>query len=123
MVPITSVPVPIPSVPVSDVSSNFFSFPLHNVFDRISLDELPLPRPVLEVVSPVAHADMHPVEVMRSHQTSREELEIPTVNDATDSLLDGVEYNKVSLRELVESPKGAHESVPHSSPVENDDMN
>jgi len=29
----------------------------------------------------------------------------------------------VSPRERVESPKGARESVPHSSPVEHDDMN
>jgi len=112
--------VSIPSVSVLDVSSNSFSFPLHNVFDRISPDVLPLPSPVLEVVS---HADVHPVEVMRSHQTSREELAIPMVIDATDSLLDGVEHNHVSPWELVESPKDAHESVPHSSPVEHDDMN
>ena len=110
-------------MPISDTSSSSFSFPLHNVFDCISPDELPLPRPVLEVVSPVAHANVHPVEVMRSHQTSREELEIPTVNDATDSLLDGVEHNHVTPRELVERSKGAHESVPQSSPVEHYDMN
>jgi len=61
--------------------------------------------------------------VIRSHQTSPEELEIPTINDATDSLMDGVELIHVSPRERVESPKGAHESVPHSSPVEHDDMN
>jgi len=94
--------VPIPSLPISDVSSNSFSFPLHNVFDRISPDVLPLPRLVLEVISLVEHTDVHPVEVMSSHQTSREELEIPTVNDATDSLPDDVEHNHVSQRELVE---------------------
>jgi len=117
------VPIPSVSVPVSNVPSNSFSFPLHNVFDRISPDEFPLPRPVLEVVFPIVHADVHPVEVMRSHQTSPEELLIPTVNDATDSLFDGVEHYHVRPRELVESLKGAHESVPHASPVEHDDMN
>jgi len=117
------VPIPSVSVPASNVSSNSFSFPLHNVFDRFSPDELPLPRPVLEIVSPVAHTDVHPVEVMRSHQTLWEELVIPTVNDATYSLLDDVEHDHVSPRELVESPKGAYESVPHASPVEHDGMN
>ena len=48
-------------------------------------------------VSPVAHTDVHPVEVMRSYRTSREELEIPRLNDAIDSLLDGVEHNHVNI--------------------------
>jgi hypothetical protein len=107
---------------VSNISSNSFSFPLQNVFGHISVDELPFPRPVLEVVSPVAHVDVQPVEVVRSHQTSREVLENPAVNDATDSLLDGVEHNHVCPRELLESPKGAREHVIHSSSVEHDDM-
>jgi len=69
------------SVPVSDVSANSFSFPLHNVFDNIATDELAVSRPVLEVVSPVAYDDVQPVEVVRSHQTLREVLENPTVTN------------------------------------------
>lgn len=33
-----------------------------------------------------------------------------------------MEHNQFSPRELVESPKGFHEHVSHSSPVEHDDM-
>jgi hypothetical protein len=124
--PTQSIPVSLSAVPVSDISSNSFSFPLHNVFDRIDripTDELAMPRPVLEeVVSPVAHVDVQPVEVGRSHQTSREVLENPTVSDVTNSLLDSVKHNHVSQRELVESPKGARESVTRPSHVEHDDM-
>ena len=43
----------------SSLLSNSFSFLLHNVFDRISPEELPRVTPVLEVVSPVAHDDVH----------------------------------------------------------------
>ena len=43
---LTAVPVSRPSL-----SSNSFSFPLHNVFYCISTDEFPQTRPVLEVVS------------------------------------------------------------------------
>ena len=68
-------------MPVSDISSNSFSFPLQNGFDCISYDELALPRPVLEVIYLIAHDDVQPVEVRRSHQTSREVLENPSVTD------------------------------------------
>jgi len=79
------------------MSSNSFSFPFHNGFDCISTDELPQTKPVLEVVSPVAHIDVHS-EVERSHRTSREGLEIPMVDDVT----------------------ATH--VSHLSPVEHDDV-
>jgi hypothetical protein len=69
-----SIPVSLPVVPVSDIASNSFSFPLHNVFDRIDripTDVLPLTSTVLEeVVSLVAHNDVQPVEVGRPYQTS-----------------------------------------------------
>lgn len=114
-----SIPVSLPVVTVSDISSNSFSLPLHNVFDRIerlSTDDLAITMPVLEkVVSPVVHDDLQPVEVGRSHQTSREVLENPKVSEP---LQDGVEHDHVSPRELVDSPKGARESVVRSSPVE-----
>jgi len=77
--------VSIPSMP-----SNSFSFPLHNVFDCISTDELTQTMPVLEVVSPVAHIDVHSEEVERLHRTSREGLVIPTVDDVTATLSDDV---------------------------------
>lgn len=170
-----SIPFSLPTIPVSDLSSNSFSLPLHNVFDRIdrtSTDELDISRPVLEkVVSPVEHDDVQPVEAVRSHQTSREvlenptmtaprelvespngfiehvthssplgredirpdgveqttqtlreELAIPTVDEVSEPLQDGVELDHVSPQELVESPKGARESVARPSPIEHDDM-
>ena len=46
-------------VSMSSLSSNSFSFPLHNVFDIISHEELPRVTPVLEVVFPVVHDDVH----------------------------------------------------------------
>jgi len=73
--------------------SNTFSFPLHHVFDTIAPRELPHTMPVLELVSPVAHNGVQPVEVVRLHQTSREVLENPLVTDVTKSLLDSVEHN------------------------------
>ena len=100
--------------------------PLHNVFDRIeriSTDELTMTMPVLEkVVSPVAHVDVEPVEVGRSHQTSREVLENPTVTAVTNSLLYSVKHNHVSPRELVESPNGSIECATHSSPLGHEDI-
>jgi hypothetical protein len=80
-------------------------------------------RPVLEVVSPVAHVDVHFDEVERLHRTSQERLEIPTVDDVTATIFDDVEHNHSSPRELVDSPKGSHENVSNSSPVEHNDMN
>jgi len=102
-----SIPISLPAVPVSEISSNSFSFPLHNVFDCTSTDELAMSRPVLEeVVSLVEHDDVQPVEVGRSKQTSRKGLDNPTVTDVTNSLLDSVKHNQVSPLERVESPKG-----------------
>jgi len=100
------------------LSSNSFSFPLHNVFDIISPEKLPCVTPVLEVVSPVAHDDVHSEKAERLHQTLREELENFAVDDVTVTLSDDVEHNHSIPRELVESPKGSHEHVSHSSPVE-----
>ena len=77
---------------------------------------------MLEVVSPVAHVDVHSEEVKRLHQTSQEGLEIPTVEDVTTTLFDDVEHNHSSPRELEESPNGSHEHVSHSSPVKHDDV-
>ncbi|AES70252.2 DUF4283 domain protein [Medicago truncatula] len=93
---------------VSTLSSNSFRFPLHNVFDIISPDELPRVTPVLKVVSPVVHDDVHSEREERLHQTSQGELENPTVNDVTVTLSDDVEHNHSNPRELVESPKGSH---------------
>jgi len=48
-----SIPVSLPAVPVSDISSNSFSFSLHNVFDRldrIATDDVDNTIPVLEKV-------------------------------------------------------------------------
>lgn len=112
----TDVPVSMPSL-----SSNSFGFPLHNVFDIISPEELPRVIPVLEVVSPIAQVDVHP-GAERLHQTSREELENPTLDVVTVTLSDDVENNRSSPRKLVESPKGYHERVPHSSPDEHNEV-
>jgi len=49
-------------------------------------------------------------------------LEIPTIDDVSVALPDGVEHNHSSPQELVESPKGSHEHVPHSSLVEHDNV-
>jgi len=81
------------SAPSPSLLSSSFSFPLHNVFDCISAEEFPRAIQVMEVVSPVEHDGVHFEEVERSHQTSREELEIPTIDDVTLALLDGVEHN------------------------------
>lgn len=97
--------------------SNNFSIPLHNVFDIIPPRELPLNMPVLELVSPVAHDDVKPVEVRKLHRTSREVLDNPLVTVATKSLLDSVKHNHMSPRELVESPKVSNERETHSSPL------
>jgi len=108
-------------VPVSDISSSSFSIPLHNVFDRLdhtSTDDLDLAILVLEkIVSPVAHDNVQLVGVGRMHQTPREVLENPSVNDVTNPLLDSVEHNHGIPRELGKSPKGPNECVKHSSPL------
>jgi len=60
--------------------------------------------------------------VERLHQTSREELENPTVDDTIATLPNDVEHNHSNPRELVKSPKGSYAHVPHSSHVEHDDV-
>jgi len=128
MVPVNIVSSPMVTsetvVPVSilSLSSNSFSFPLHNGFYCISTNELTQIMLVLEVFSPVTHADVHSEQVEQLHRTSREGLEIPTVDDVTATLFDDVEHNHSSLRELVDSPKGSHDHVSHSSLVEHDDV-
>jgi len=109
-------------VPSLSLLSNSFSFPLDNVFDCISVDDLPRIRPVMEVVSPIAHDDVHSERVERSHPTSQEDVEIPMVDDVTATLDVDVEHNHSTPREMMESPKGSHEHVPHSSIVEHDDV-
>jgi len=44
------------------------------------------------------------------------------VTDVTNSLLDSVQHNHVTPRELVASPNGAIERVTHSSPLEREDI-
>nr|ABD32369.2 hypothetical protein MtrDRAFT_AC149801g27v2 [Medicago truncatula] len=91
--------------------------------DRISTDESDRPTPVLvKVVSHVAHDDVQPVEAGRSQQTSWEVVENPMVSVVTNSPLDGVRYNLVNSRELVESPNGSIERVTHSSPLGREDV-
>ena len=86
----SQVTVPMPRMSLSSTS---FSFPLHNVFDIISSEELPLATPMFEIVSPVAHDEMHSKRVKEPHPTSREELKNPVVDDVTTTLSDDVEYN------------------------------
>jgi len=108
-------------VPKTSLSATFFSFPLH-VFDSISSEKLPEATPVIEFVSPYVHYDVHSKKVEQLHPTSREEVQIPTVDDVTATLSDDVEHNHLTPRELMESPKGSHEHVPHLSIVEHDDV-
>jgi len=79
--------------PSSSLSSNSFSFPLHNVFDHISPDEFPHSSPVFEVVYLEAHNDVHYEKAEQLHQTLREELKNPTANDIIVTLSDDVEHN------------------------------
>jgi hypothetical protein len=103
--------------------SNSLSIQLHNVFDRIErTDELTLTRPMLEVVSPEAHADVQLVEERRSPQTSQEVLEKLVVIDVTKSHLDGVDHNHMSQREMKESPNGSAARATHSSPLGREDI-
>jgi len=103
---------------VPHLSSNSFSFPLHNVFHKISPEEFPCSMPVIDIVSSVTHVDVHSKKAEKFPLTSREVLENPTMDDVTVTLSDDVEHNHSSPRELVQSPKGSHVSVSHSSPVE-----
>ncbi|XP_024627637.2 uncharacterized protein [Medicago truncatula] len=74
---------------------------------------------VLEVVSSVAHVDVHSEIAVKLHLTSREVLENPTMDDVSGLLSDEVDHNRSSPRELEESPKGSHESEHNlSSPRE-----
>lgn len=120
-----SISVSLSAVPISD-SLNSFSIPLHNVFDCIDRpmsEEITLVTPVLEkIVSPIVHDDVQPVEVGESDQTSREELERPTLTNVTTSLLDSAEHNHGNPREPGESPKGPTASVSHLSPLGREDI-
>jgi len=104
----------------TSLSSTSFSFPLHNVFESISSEELPLATPVFEIVSP--HDEVHSERVEQSLPTSREELENPVVNDVAATFSDDVEHSHSRPRELVESPKGDHEHAPHLSTIEHHDV-
>jgi len=118
-----SFPVSLPTGPILTLTSNSFSFPLQNAFDSITPDDdLHLTRPVLDVVSPEAHDDVQSVEVRQSPQTSREVLENPVLTDATNSLLDGVEHNQVSHRELGMSPNGFTVRGTQASPLRREDI-
>jgi hypothetical protein len=108
--------------PSPSLSSNSFSFPLHNVFDHIYLGELCHSSLVLEVASPIAKNDVHIEEMERLHQTSWEVVENTTVYDATATLSDDVEHDHSKLWELVKSPKISYANVTRSSLVEYDDM-
>jgi len=111
------------SVATSQIDrNNNFSIPLHNVFDLIAPRELPHNMPVLEPVSLVAHDDVQNVEVTMLNQKSREVLKNPSVTELTDSLLENVEYNHMSPRELVESPKDSNVHDTHSSPLGCEDI-
>jgi len=88
------------------------------VFDRITPRELPRTMQVIDIVSPVAHIGVHSERAKQLPLTSREVLENPTIDDVTVTLSDDVEHNRSSPRELVESPRGSHVSVSHSSPFE-----
>jgi hypothetical protein len=102
--------------------SNNFSIPLQNVFDLITPSELPLQRPVLELVSPVKNDDMQPVEVRKLTKEPRKVELNPLVTENTESLLDSVEHNHMSPRELGESPKESNVRGTHSSPRGHEDM-
>jgi len=108
------------SVYVSPLSSSSFSFPLQNVFDRISPEKLLDTVPVLDLVSPVEHVSVHSERAVQSHLTSREVLDNPTMDDVTVTLSDDVEHNRPSPRE--QSPKGSDERVPHKSTDEHNEV-
>jgi len=107
---------------VSDVTNSLLDSVKHNHVSQREMVESP--NSSIERVthsSPLGREDLRPDEVEQTTQTSREELEIPTVDDVSELLQDGVEHDHVSPRELVESPKGARESVIRPSPMEHDD--
>jgi len=72
--------------------------------------------------SPLGREDIRPDEVAKSNQTSQEVLENPTVDGVSEPLLDDVDHDHVSPRELMQNPKGARESVTQSSHVKHVDM-
>ena len=75
--------------------------------------------PVLEVVSHVAHVDVHSERAEQLHLTSREMLENPMMDDVSGLISHEVDRNHSSPRELEESPKGSHKSEHNlSSPRE-----
>jgi len=108
---------------VTDVTNSLLDSVQHNHVTPRELVESP--NGAIERVthsSPLGREDIQPDEVEQITQTSREELVIPTVDDVSGLLQDGVETDHVSPRELVESPKGACENVTRPSPVEHVDM-
>ena len=108
---------------VSDVTNSFLdSVKLNHVSQRELVES---PNSSIERVthsSPLGREDVRPDGVEQTTQTSRAELEIPTADDVSELLQDGVEHDHVSPWELVEGPKGARESVTRPSNVEHDDM-
>jgi hypothetical protein len=120
-VSIASESIPVPAVPLKDLSTSSFSLPLHNVFDRIDrieTEELDVTRPVLEeVVSPDEHVDVQPVDAGKYQQTSREVLENPKVSAVTNTHLDDVGHNHASHREVLVDSDVSIERITHSSPL------
>jgi len=72
--------------------------------------------------SPLGREDIRPMGEVQITQTSREEGEIPSADDFSEPLQDGVELGHVSPRELGKSPKGARESVSSPSHAAHDDV-
>jgi len=77
------------------------------VFDRISPGEMSRVMPVLEVVSPVAHVDVHSKRTDQLQLTPQEVLENPTVDDTSSLFSDDVNHNRSSPRELEENCEDA----------------
>jgi len=72
--------------------------------------------------SPLGREDIRPMGEAQITQTSREDGEIPSVDDVSEPLQDGVELGHVSPRELGKSPTGARESVSSPSHATHDDV-
>jgi len=66
--------------------------------------------------------DIRPMGEVQITQTSREEGEIPSADDVSEPLQDGVELGHVSPGELEKSPTGARESVSSPSHAAHDDV-
>ena len=108
---------------IQTLSSNSFSFALHNVIDHVPQGDLPhLSRPVLEFVSPVAHIDVHFEEEEQLQMEPQEVVENPNVSDATTDLSDVVEQEHSGSQELVESPKVSNANATLTFHVAHDDV-